>query len=252
MSPTKMLCKVDQVLNAYGGQIDVHGDVPPPMFISEEDLKLQNYTDVEPTVSIRKNDEEISLDRLAYDERLFVERMQIYENYKAQLERTPGMMEIRRKMTSKDKFNEYCREEDAKEVKQILASKYNTTVTVQDSSTTDTDEDYGSGSGDYGEYDEVVEVRKEDEIEEEMTELEVVARIGDRSLLAERMEQLEAGEEKKAVEELITTFNIQANGRIEKVMQIDNKKGQPVLLVQFDTSQYRDEVLKGSRRPEAR
>ena len=128
------------------------------MFISEEDLKLQNYTDVEPTVSIRKNDEEISLDRLAYDERLFVERMQIYENYKAQLERTPGMMEIRRKMTSKDKFNEYCREEDAKEVKQILASKYNTTVTVQDSSTTDTDEDYGSGSGDYGEYDEVVEV----------------------------------------------------------------------------------------------
>merc|ERR1711971_699793 len=60
------------------------------------------------------------------------------------------------------------------------------------------------------------------------------------------------GEEKEAVESLVTKFNILANGRIEKVMQIDTKKGAPVLLVQFDSSEYRDEVLKGSRRPEAR
>ncbi len=85
-----------------------------------------------------------------------------------------------------------------------------------------------------------------------MSELEVVARLGDRSLLAERMADLVDGEEKDAMEKLITKFNILANGKIEKVVQIDTKKGAPVLLVQFDSSKFRDEVLKGSRRPESR
>jgi len=257
MSPTKMLCKMDQVMHSYSGQIEVHEDPDlAPLYISEQDLALQTYGDIEDTVSIRKNDNEISLERLSYDERLFVERMALYEKFKEQQSRTPGMKEIRRKMTNKDKFNEYCQEEDAKEIREILEKNHNITVTASESSTDTTGEDLTSGSGDYEGYDDVVEVKSEflnDNIEEdEMTELEVVARIGDRSLLAERMTDLVEGEEKEAVERLVTKFNILANGRIEKVMQIDTKKGAPVLLVQFDSSEYRDEVLKGSRRPEAR
>jgi hypothetical protein len=115
-------------------------------------------------------------------------------------------------------------------------------------------EDYSSGSGDYDGYDDVVEVKSEflEQNDDEMSELEVVARLGDRSLLAERMTDLVDGEEKEAMEKLITKFNIVSNGRIEKVMQVDTKKGAPVLLVQFDSSKFRDEVLKGSRRPESR
>lgn len=223
-----------------------------PVMISEMDLKLQTYGDLEQTVSIRKNDQDINLERLSYDERLFVERMALYEKFKAQQARTPGMLEIRRKMTSTDKFNEYCQEEDAKEIREILEKQHNITVTANESGA-EGDEDFVSGSGDYEGYDDVVEVKSEFlEEDDEMTELEVVARIGDRSLLAERMTDLVDGEEKEAVEKLITTFNILANGRIEKVMQIDSKRGAPVLLVQFDSSEFRDEVLKGSRRPEAR
>jgi len=256
MNPTRMLCKVDQVMDAYSGQIDVHEDPDAaPQFIHKTDLQLQTYgdLDVEPLVAIRKNDQEINLERLSYDEQLFVQRMALYEKYKAQQSRTPGMIEIRRKMTSKDKFNEYCQEEDAKEIKQILEQKHNITVTATDSSTEE-GEDYSSGSGDYDGYDDVVEVKSEflEQNDDEMSELEVVARLGDRSLLAERMTDLVDGEEKEAMEKLITKFNIVANGRIEKVMQVDTKKGAPVLLVQFDSSKFRDEVLKGSRRPESR
>ena len=137
-------------------------------------------------------------------------------------------------------------------VREILEKQHNITVTASESSE-DNDEDLEDGSGDYEGYDDVVEVKSEFlNNEDEMTELEVVARIGDRSLLAERMTDLVDGAEKEAVEKLITSFNIVANGKIEKVMVIDSKKGTPVLLVQFDSSEYRDEVLKGSRRPEAR
>ena len=253
MSPTKMLCKMDQVMDAYSGQIDVHEDPDlAPLYIHEQDLALQTYGELEETVSIRKNDNDISLERLSYDERLFVERMALYEKFKAQQARTPGMKEIRRKMTNKDKFNEYCQEEDAKEIREILEKNHNITVTASESNTNTE----GSGSGNYEDYEDVVEVKAEflnyNKEEDDVSELEILARIGDRSLLAERMTDVVDGEEKEAVERLVTTFNILANGQIEKVVQIDTKKGAPVLLVQFDTSEYRDEVLKGSRRPEAR
>jgi len=103
-----------------------------------------------------------------------------------------------------------------------------------------------------------VEVRRKAEAEEaeaaadtEMTDIETVARIGDRSLLAEKLEA-EEGEEQEAVTSLISTFQLEANGRVEKVIRIESKKGQPVLLIQFDSAEFRDEVLKSSRRPGAR
>merc|ERR1719232_1822977 len=187
-------------MDAYSGQINVHEDPDAaPQFIHEQDLKLQTYGDLEvgPQVSIRKNDELINLERLSYDEQLFVQRMALYEKYKAQQSRTPGMVAIRRKMTSKDKFNEYCQEEDAKEIKQILEQKHNITATATDSSTEE-GEDYSSGSGDYDGYDDVVEVKSEflEENDDEMSELEGVARLGDRSLLAERMTDMVDGEER--------------------------------------------------------
>ena len=84
-----------------------------------------------------------------------------------------------------------------------------------------------------------------------MTDIEAIARIGDRTLLAEKID-VEEGEELETVNELINSFEVSGNGKVEKVFQIDSKKGLPVLLIQFDSPEYRDAVLKSSRLPEAR
>ena len=75
--------------------------------------------------------------------------------------------------------------------------------------------------------------------------------MGDRSLLSEKLD-VEEGKEVETVQSLISTFKIEANGKIENVMKIDSKKAQTVLLIQFDSQEYRDAVLKASRLPGAR
>merc|ERR1711976_350876 len=157
----------------------------------------------------------------------------------------------KRKATSKDKFNNYCRDMNQKEIEKILKS---VNITVNPTAVTeDYDyENYEAGSGDY-EVATIVSVRKSDldTAEDDITDIETVARIGDRSLLVEKLD-LEDKDPKEAVESVINTFKIEANGRIEKVMKIENKKSENLLLVQFDSQEYRDAVLRDSRRPGAR
>ena len=99
------------------------------------------------------------------------------------------------------------------------------------------------------------EMKEEDDyvetVDNQMTDIETIARIGDRSLLSEKLE-VEAGTEVETVQSLINRFKVAANGRVEKVLQLDRKKGEPVLLIQFDSTQYRDAVLRSSRMPGAR
>ena len=200
-------------------------------------------------VEVRRNDEKISMKDLRLEEQLFIERMMLYEKMKNAPE--DGLNAIKRKATSKDKFNNYCRDMNQKEIEKILKS---VNITVNPTAVTeDYDyENYEAGSGDY-EVATIVSVRKSDldTAEDDITDIETVARIGDRSLLVEKLD-LEDKDPKEAVESVINTFKIEANGRIEKVMKIENKKSENLLLVQFDSQEYRDAVLRDSRRPGAR
>jgi hypothetical protein len=243
LEPTRMLCKVDNYMSAVNGHIDVTTDPDSytPQFISEVDLQLQG--DYENIVEVRRDDEVVSFKDLDIEDRHFVEQMMMYEKLRDAPEK--DMLPISRKPTSRDKFVNYCQEENRKDVEKILKSK-NITVTTDEN-------DYEEGSGDI-ENQTIISVRNEkseDSLDKSLNDLELLARLGDHSLLSEKMD-VEDGEEFHAVESLVNTFNVSANGRIERVVKIDSKKGVPTLLIQFDSTEYRDAVLKSSRSPEAR
>ena len=199
-------------------------------------------------VEVRRNDQKIVMKDLPLEEQLFIEKMMVYEKMKNAPK--DGMNPIERKPTSQDKFMERCNEVNREEIEKILKSVNITVITNQ----TDYEnyENYEEGNYDYtdeegsGDYEEIVEVRKEEEMD-----IETVARIGDRSLLAEKME-VEEGNEMETVQDLVNKFKISANGRIEKVLSIQNKHDDTVLLVTFDSENYRNAVLKASRLPAAR
>jgi len=243
LEPTKMLCKVDNYMSAVNGHIDVTTDPDSytPQFISEVDLQLQG--DYENIVEVRRDDEVVSFKDLDMEDRHFVEQMMMYEKLRDAPKK--NMLPISRKPTSRDKFVNYCQEENRKDVEKILRSK-NITVTTEEN-------DYDEGSGDI-ETQTIISVRNEkseDSLDKSLNDLELLARLGDHSLLSEKMD-VEDGEEFTAVESLVNTFNVNALGRIERVVKIDSKKGVPTLLIQFDSTEYRDAVLKSSRSPEAR
>ena len=71
----------------------------------------------EQLVEVRRNDERISMKDLRLEEQLFIERMMLYEKMKNAPE--DGLNTIKRKATSKDKFNDYCRDMNQKEIEKI-------------------------------------------------------------------------------------------------------------------------------------
>ena len=83
-----------------------------------------------------------------------------------------------------------------------------------------------------------------------MNDLEQLARLGDKSLLLERLKVEEGKEEQAAVEEYVASLNVTVDGKVEKVVSVETKK--KMLLVQFDSMTFRDAVLKASRSPGAR
>jgi len=199
----------------------------------------------------------VSLERLAPDEKQFVKMMNMYEKRKrAQAFTKDGMVAIARKETSKDKFDTYCQEENRKIIEKILKSKNVTVGTEETNNEEGSGEDYEDGSGGDAT---IISVGNEDEKsaddlekkQEMLTDLLTNSRLLDHSLLSVKLD-IKEGSELAEVKSLVKSFNIQANGRIEKVVKIDSKKGTPSLLIQFDSTKYRDAVLKGSRSQAAR
>ena len=90
--------------------------------------------------------------------------------------------------------------------------------------------------------------KSEDSLDKSLNDIDLVARLDDQSLLSKKMD-VEDGGTFTAVEILVNTFNVNANGRIEKVVKIDSKKGVPTLLIHFHSTEYRDAVIKSSRSP---
>ena len=204
-------------------------------------------------VEVRKNGELVAMEDLDPMEQQMIE---ITKSYDHKFKVTRDSMEKKENPTSEDRFDSYCTDMNRKEMEKILKSQ-NITLETDSDSSSDYDDYEASGEVVYENYDvyqDTVVVRKDDieEVEdEEMTDIEAIARIGDRTLLAEKID-VEEGEELETVNELINSFEVSGNGKVEKVFQIDSKKGLPVLLIQFDSPEYRDAVLKSSRLPEAR
>ena len=204
-------------------------------------------------VEVRKNGELVAMEDLDPMEQQMIE---ITKSYDHKFKVTRDSMEKKENPTSEDRFDNYCTDMNRKEMEKILKSQ-NITLGTDSDSSSDYDDYETSGEVVYENYDvyqDTVVVRKDDieEVEdEEMTDIEAIARIGDRTLLAEKID-VEEGEELETVNELINSFEVSGNGKVEKVFQIDSKKGLPVLLIQFDSPEYRDAVLKSSRLPEAR
>jgi len=95
--------------------------------------------------------------------------------------------------------------------------------------------------------DNIVNVKSGDS---QLNDLEQLARLGDKSLLVERLEVEEGVAKRTAVEEYVAKLDVSAEGKVEKVVDVETKK--KMLLVQFDSMTFRDAVLKASRSPGAR
>ena len=216
-------------------------------------------------------DETIDMEELDEDSKLLVQEMNRLKR-KVKTSRGGTKQAAKKEMTSEERFEDYCNKMNMEEIEVMLEEKHNITIGSEEDSM-ESHEDYEDYeySGDV-EYESVVSIDRksndeEEEVEEEkemkeeddyvetvdnqMTDIETIARIGDRSLLSEKLE-VEAGTEVETVQSLINRFKVAANGRVEKVLQLDRKKGEPVLLIQFDSTQYRDAVLRSSRMPGAR
>ena len=72
-----------------------------------------------------------------------------------------------------------------------------------------------------------------------------------RSLLTDKL-NVESGKEEETVQRLIKSFKVEAKGEVEEVLLLDTKKRKPVLLIQFDSKDYRDAVLNASKDPVVR
>ena len=83
--------------------------------------------------------------------------------------------------------------------------------------------------------------------EDKVNEIELFTELGERSLLFEKMEIQEEDDLKTQVEELINTFDVPVEGLVERSVIVRTRKGLNTVLVEFDSSYYRDSVLRQSR-----
>merc|ERR1712218_391241 len=173
----------------------------------------------------------------------------------AQLE--SNRRQIMKKKTNPDLFLEYCDNEN-KEAKRRFMKKMKEEeleASVTEVEHEDLEEEtVVEASEDEEKIDQVdtidnsiVNVKSDDS---QLNNLEQLARLGDKSLLLERLEVGEGKEAKEVVEEYVSGLDVTVEGKVEKVVSIETKK--KMLLVQFDTMTYRDAVLKASRSPGAR
>jgi hypothetical protein len=259
LKPKKMLCKVDSYLKALQGHIDQE----EVFYITDEQLLLLPGHDMEENIKVR-NDGVIRLQDFANSKSTndFVHNMEQYEHYKIELDYHDQIsvddVSFETNLTNAEKFDNFCDNEQQKEIKRILIARAGNNTQVRrvleemeilNSTSTDTEDTEETEEID--DYESVVIQKSEGSFDKSLQNLELLARLGDHSLLSEKMD-VEDGSEFEAVESLVNTFNMAANGKIERVVKIDSKKGVPTLLIQFDSTEYRDAVLKSSRSPEAR
>merc|ERR1712180_8075 len=245
-NPKRAMCKMNNVMNAMQGHIDyIDEDDPDHYYMDDIDQEFSNDLDplpdyeYDPLISVKKDS--VGLDS---NGKAIVRAVgELMENNKKK-PKSPRV-DIKKNATEMEKFEMLCSEYNVGAKKAYLkklsderAASENKTeipevVTVESDAT------------------ELVQVRKNrrKDITEEnnsLNELEQLARLGDRSLLVDKLEFTD-GSEKEALTEYINTLNVTKTGSVKKVVALEGKKR--ILLVEFDSNDYRDVVLKASRDP---
>jgi len=187
--------------------------------------------------------------------------MKVYNRVKAMEDDEQRMVDKNRRQfkrpeTDQDHFDMYCQKQNMEAKRAWMKKKQeeaNEAVVTETEYETEYEEETDNDVEEEGDYDGgVVEVKRNGKEKTKMpqiNDLEQLARLGDRSLLVEKLE-VEEGAEQADMEQFVTSLNVTANGKVEKVVIVEGKK--KMLLVQFDTVGFRDAVLRASRSPEAR
>merc|ERR1719220_1408042 len=156
--------------------------------------------------------------------------------------RTAAQLEGNRRVITKpktnaDHFQTYCNKQnlEAKRrfMKKMKEEELEASVTEVDDEDLE-EEAVVETSGEEENIDEVdtiVNVKKSED--SQLNDLEQLARLGDKSLLLERLEVEEGKEKQAAVEEYVASLNVTADGQVEKVVDVETKK--KMLLVQFNS-----------------
>jgi len=263
INPKSFLCKTSNLLGSMQKHVDVAGPEgegePEYYYLDDVDKDYEGADDAEAydyTATDRVKDIE--------DDESTKMAMKVYNRVKAMEDDDQERMvdknrrEFKKPETDLDHFDHYCQKQNLKAKRVWMKKKQEeadeAVVTEYEDYETEEEEEADEDVDNEEEYEDggVVEVKrdgKEKTKMPQMNDLEQLARLGDRSLLVEKLE-VEEGAEQADMEQFVTSLNVTANGKVEKVVIVEGKK--KMLLVQFDTVGYRDAVLKASRSPEAR
>jgi len=270
VNPKSLLCKTNNLLESMHTHVDVvESETEPNYYVlddvdiefAEESVEIEayDYTD-ESEFNVKSDSAEEELneeEKMAV--RVFNKVKKIEEDERAAAQVDSNRRQIIKPKTNKDEFQAYCQVQNLeakrafmKKMKDEMLEASVTEVeheedveeeTVVEAHEEEEEEDIED------EVDTIVNVKKKSE-DSQLNNLEQLARLGDKSLLLERLEVEEGVEKQAAVEEYVASLNVTADGKVEKVVSVETKK--KMLLVQFDSMTYRDAVLKASRSPGAR
>merc|ERR1711936_1316079 len=255
VNPKSLLCKTSNLLGSMQKHTEVveEGTEPNWYPLDEVDKEFMDTdsTDDEEYDYTADNEFNVKSDsgeeELSEEEKMALKVFKRVKEIEAEEMRLAEQVEdnrrnILRAETNTDKFEKYCNGQNL-EAKRNFMKKMKEEMLEASVVEVNTD---GDDDEEVVEHNTEESPKEEEDIEEDNTivnvkksedtqlkDLEQLARLGDKSLLLERLE-VEEGKE----------------GKVEKVVGIETKK--KMLLVQFDTLTYRDAVLKASRSPGAR
>jgi len=269
VNPKSLLCKTSNLLGSMQTHVDVveQGTEPNYYYLDDVDL-IYDESSVESEAYDYTDDNEFNVksDSAELDEeealalKVFkkVKKIEQEENERVAAQLESNRRQIKRKETNADHFQAYCSQQnlEAKRrfMKKMKAEKLEASITEVDDEDLEEEEETVVEAHEEEEeetidevVDNIVNVKSGDS---QLNALEQLARLGDKSLLVERLEVEEGKAKRAAVEEYVASLDVAAEGKVEKVVDVETKK--KMLLVQFDSMTFRDAVLKASRSPGAR
>ena len=238
---------------------------PEYYYLDDVDIENQNeniddaYDHLEEDFGTKNTD---SLTKSTEDLAVLVS-LRVQQELEDKKKRADNTRQVVRPETDMDHFKSYCKNLNMDAKRKYIKAMKNAEIETADTETEEEVEEEDDEPLDYYEYQTeapedgtgegvLINVKnlKKDQNEPAINDLEELARLGDRSLLVDRLE-VEQGEEQEVMETFVSSLEVDKEGTVEKVIVIQGKKGK-TLLVQFDSVTYRDAVLKASRSPEAR
>lgn len=267
VNPKSLLCKTHNLLESMHTHVDVVESETEPNYIYLDDVDLEytdssvdseayDYTDEDNSeFNVKSDSTEEELDeeeQMAV--RVFNKVKKIEEDERAAAQLDSNRRQIKRPETNKDHFQNYCNKQNLEAKRRFMKKmkEEELEASVTEVEAEDLEEEAvveaSEEEENVDEVDTIVNVKKSED--SQLNDLEQLARLGDKSLLLERLEVEEGKEKQAAVEEYVASLNVTADGQVEKVVDVETKK--KMLLVQFDSMTYRDAVLKASRSPGAR